>query len=109
MLKEADFAFRQAFALCPSSPEVVFRYINLLLSQKRLDDSISLVEAAVRFEEKRRPTSETSHIQEDRSHKPMIESRSNPPRLLTQVGSLLEHLKLMKTRESPGPEPLSAS
>ena len=100
MLKEADFAFRQAFALYPSSPEVVFRYVSLLLAQKRLEDGISLAEAAVRLEEKPRPTHETfSHIQEDYSHKAVIESRSNPPRLLTQVGSLLEQLKRMKARE----------
>ena len=29
MIKEADFAFRQAFAFCPYSPEAVFRYVNL--------------------------------------------------------------------------------
>jgi hypothetical protein len=28
--KEADLAFRQAFALCPYSPEAVFRYVQLL-------------------------------------------------------------------------------
>jgi hypothetical protein len=100
MLKEAEFAFRQAFVLYPSSPEVVFRYVSLLLGQKRLDDGISLAEAAVRLEEKPRPTHESfSHIQEDYSHKPVIESRSNPPRLLTQVGSLREQLKRMKARE----------
>ena len=32
MIKEADFAFRQAFAFCPYSPEAVFRYCNLLFS-----------------------------------------------------------------------------
>jgi hypothetical protein len=31
MIIEAEYAFRQAFALCPSSPEVIFRYINLLV------------------------------------------------------------------------------
>jgi hypothetical protein len=97
MLREADFAFRQAFALCPGSPEAVFRYINLLLGQKRLDDAIVMAEAAVRREEKPGPASDTpSHIQEDFSHKPMIESRLNPPKLLTQLGSLLEQLKGMK-------------
>ena len=30
MIKEADFALRQAFAYCPYSPEAVFRYVNLL-------------------------------------------------------------------------------
>lgn len=40
MLKEADFAFRQALAFCPYSPEAVFRYINLLLSMQRFDDAL---------------------------------------------------------------------
>jgi hypothetical protein len=39
MTHEADFAFRQALALCPSSPEAVFRYVNLLLGQKRRSDA----------------------------------------------------------------------
>ncbi len=42
MLKEADFAFRQAFAFCPYSPEAVFRYVNLLLSQQRFDDALAI-------------------------------------------------------------------
>jgi hypothetical protein len=46
MAKEADFGFRQAFALCPSSPEAVFRYINLLVGEGRLDESILVAEAA---------------------------------------------------------------
>jgi len=31
-LREAEFAFKQAYAFCPYSPEAVFRYINLLWS-----------------------------------------------------------------------------
>jgi hypothetical protein len=99
MLKEADFAFRQAFVLCPGSPEVVFRYVSLLASQKRLDDAIVVAEAAVSLEDKPRPTRKNpSHIQEDFSHKPMIQSQSNPPRLLTQLASLLESLRRVKMR-----------
>lgn len=40
MIKEADFAFRQALAFCPYSPEAVFRYVNLLLSMQRFDDAL---------------------------------------------------------------------
>jgi len=47
MLAEADFAFRQALALCPSSPEAVFRYVNLLLAQGRADEGFQVVQAAV--------------------------------------------------------------
>jgi hypothetical protein len=39
MVTEADFAFRQAFALCPYSPEAVFRYVNLLIAEGRIDDA----------------------------------------------------------------------
>jgi hypothetical protein len=98
MLKEADFALRQALALCPVSPEAVFRYVNLMLGQKRLDDAILVAQAAVNLEEHGAPRQETpAHIQEDFSHKPMIESQTTPPKLLTQLGSLLEHLKRMKS------------
>ncbi|HOX56429.1 MAG TPA: DUF2723 domain-containing protein [Candidatus Paceibacterota bacterium] len=40
MIKEADFAFRQAVAFCPYSPEAVFHYVNLLLGQQRVDDAL---------------------------------------------------------------------
>jgi hypothetical protein len=42
----ADFAFRQAFALCPYSPEAVFRYVNLLVDQGRKKDALKLIETA---------------------------------------------------------------
>jgi len=99
MLKEADFAFRQAFVLCPGSPGVVFRYIDLLLGQKSLDDAILIAEAAVKLEEDPRSRPEPpAHFQEDFSHKPMVESRTAPPKLLTQLGSLLEQLKRMRPK-----------
>jgi tetratricopeptide (TPR) repeat protein len=43
MIKEADFALRQAFAFCPYSPEAVFRYVNLLASLQRIDDALLIV------------------------------------------------------------------
>lgn len=43
MSGEADYAFRQAYALCPTSPEVLFRYVNFLMTQRRFDDPISVV------------------------------------------------------------------
>ncbi len=42
MSQAADFAFRQALALCPYSPEVVFRYLNFLLSERRSADALQL-------------------------------------------------------------------
>ena len=43
MVKEADFAFKQAFAFCPYSPEAIYRYMQLLLSVGRIDDAIAVV------------------------------------------------------------------
>lgn len=41
LIKEADFAFRQAFAFCPFSPEAVFRYVSqFLVPQYRLEDAL---------------------------------------------------------------------
>ena len=40
LIHETDFAFKQAFAFCPYSPEAVFRYINFLVQFGRIDDAI---------------------------------------------------------------------
>jgi hypothetical protein len=45
MTKEADFAYRQAFALCPYSPEAVFRYVQLLERAGRLEEAILVATA----------------------------------------------------------------
>jgi hypothetical protein len=42
----ADFAFRQAWALCPYSSETVFRYVNLLMSEHRTADALLILETA---------------------------------------------------------------
>ncbi|MCD6049765.1 MAG: hypothetical protein K0Q55_1168 [Verrucomicrobia bacterium] len=45
-IKEADFAYRQAFALNPSSPEAVFRYTSLLTSMNRGAEALQVVRVA---------------------------------------------------------------
>ncbi len=50
MTKEADFAFRQAYALCPVSPEAVFRYVQLLLSLSRGEDARLLTETTLKLD-----------------------------------------------------------
>jgi hypothetical protein len=49
MVREADFAFRQAWALCPYSPEAVFRYVNFLLEQNRNADALLVAETAAQM------------------------------------------------------------
>ncbi len=50
LIRETDFAFKQAFAFCPYSPEAVFRYINFLLMQGRFDDAILLCETCKKLD-----------------------------------------------------------
>jgi hypothetical protein len=47
LAKAADYAFRQAFALCPYSSEATFRYINLLLARHRPEDAIQIAQTAL--------------------------------------------------------------
>jgi|GEM_PF-1270413 len=42
--READFAFKQAFAFCPHSPEVIYRYVQLLVNLRRVDDALLIAE-----------------------------------------------------------------
>jgi len=48
--KEADFAFRQAFAFCPYSPEAVFRYVKLLAQFHRFDDALLVAETCLKLD-----------------------------------------------------------
>jgi hypothetical protein len=47
----ADFAFRQAWALCPYSLETVFRYVDFLTSQNRRADALLVAETAAKIPE----------------------------------------------------------
>lgn len=45
----ADFAFRQSWALCPYSPEAVFRHVGFLMEEKRPSDALAVAETAAKF------------------------------------------------------------
>jgi len=47
-MAEAEQLFRLASEVCPYSPEAVFRYINLLVSQGRVNETLPIVENAMR-------------------------------------------------------------
>ena len=47
----ADFAFRQAWVLCPYSPETGLRYVSLLISQNRRADALLVAETAANMPE----------------------------------------------------------
>ena len=46
---EAEQAFRYANDIAPTSPEAVYRYVNLLVEQKRIQDAVPVVENASRL------------------------------------------------------------
>jgi len=50
LIRETDFAFKQAFAFCPYSPEAVFRYVNFLAMFSRLDDAILVAQTCSDFD-----------------------------------------------------------
>jgi tetratricopeptide (TPR) repeat protein len=50
LIRETDFAFKQAFAFCPYSPEAVYRYINFLLPLGRFDDAILIAQTCQKLD-----------------------------------------------------------
>ena len=52
MTRAADLALRQAYALCPNSPENLFRYVALLVSSGRTDDARRLAETSLKLDPK---------------------------------------------------------
>jgi hypothetical protein len=50
MIQEADYAFKQAIALCPTLPEAVHRYANFLVAQKRKPEALLIAQAAAHLE-----------------------------------------------------------
>jgi len=49
MYDAADYAFRQSFALYPCAPDVVYRYVDLLLERNRNDDALMVVKTVLRL------------------------------------------------------------
>ena len=48
--KETDFAFKQAFAFCPYSPEAVFRYVQFLMQYNRIDDALLVAKTCLKLD-----------------------------------------------------------
>jgi beta-lactamase regulating signal transducer with metallopeptidase domain len=45
----ADFAFRQAFAFCPTAQEIVMKYTHFLMTQNRTEDAILVARTAAQM------------------------------------------------------------
>ena len=48
LIRETDFAFKQAFAFCPYSPEAVYRYVNFILQMAQSEEMAGHSDQAVR-------------------------------------------------------------
>lgn len=62
MTAEADFAHRQAVALCPYSPEAISRYTEFLLTEKRTNDAKVLVRTTLKLNSKERWDAEAGSV-----------------------------------------------
>ena len=49
MNRQADFAFRQSWALCPNSPDAVFEYVQFLMDENGSSDALLVAETAAKF------------------------------------------------------------
>jgi tetratricopeptide (TPR) repeat protein len=45
-----EFAYKQAYAFCPYSPEAIFRYINMLVTFQRFDDALLLATTSFKLD-----------------------------------------------------------
>ena len=50
LLREAEFSAKQAYALCPFSPEALYKLVNMLVLQNRFEDSINLIMTSMMFD-----------------------------------------------------------
>ncbi len=50
VIRETEFAFKQAFAFCPYSPEAVYRFVQFLSNQGRDDEAIMISKTCMKFD-----------------------------------------------------------
>jgi tetratricopeptide (TPR) repeat protein len=50
MIREAEFALKQAFAFCPYSPEAVYRYVQLLANTGRFEDALIVADTCLKLD-----------------------------------------------------------
>jgi len=66
MGREADFAFRQSFALCPYSPEAIFRYTDLLKEQGRIEDALLIAQTGETLDPRNKKIAELARQLEEK-------------------------------------------
>lgn len=112
-LKEAEFAYKQAFAFCPYSPEAVFRYVNLLINLNRHEEAELIVKTCIKFDPDNRGMYQLlANVQEIRKSQSSIMSaqnqlataeanlRTNPANLEAAFQLVSTYIAVNKTNEA---------
>jgi tetratricopeptide (TPR) repeat protein len=86
--READFAYKQAFAFCPYSPEAVYRYVQLLVNLHRVKDALAVAETAQRLD-----PYNTSFEYLLRNLKQIDAQDAAPAQLATEIAQLEKEIK----------------
>lgn len=90
--REAEFAFKQAYALCPFSPEALFRFVPLLASDNRLEDAQLLAETCLEFDPENRQVNELA-----KNLKDAVQSQASVGRVQAQ---LMEYQRQYQTNQT---------
>jgi Flp pilus assembly protein TadD len=100
LTREADFAFKQAFAFCPYSPEAVFRYMQLLAVNNRLDDAILVLETALKLDPYNGPMAEQL--------KRLKQYQKEAPRMTQQLNELQTNVQRLRKEWESNPNNFQA-
>jgi tetratricopeptide (TPR) repeat protein len=105
LVRETEFAFKQAFAFCPYSPEAVYRYVNYLLPLAQsaemaghrdqaihyFDDAILVLQTCQKLDPFNTSLGDQiRNIQGYRAHDLQAADASGIPNLLVQANALLQ-------------------
>ena len=109
MIKECEFAYKQAFAYCPFSPEAVYRYSNLLISLQRVDDALLVAQTFLKLDPKNASAQKlvddltslkAPRVQAQTQLAPMLaQQQSNPGNLAAAMPLLQNYATLGQTNQ----------
>ena len=88
--KEAEFAFKQAFAYCPYSPEAVYRFVQLLLKMGRVDDAIRIARTCQKLDPFNGQITNLIDQLESSKHQASIEGARN---VMVQIEGMIQARK----------------
>jgi hypothetical protein len=74
LAQQADLALRQAFALCPYSPEAVFRYVAFLIQLGRIEDARLVAQTALHIHTGLAPLKDPGRDAAERNLKDLLQN-----------------------------------